>query len=986
MLMQTKLLFLFLLLIQSTLAAQNRIYVHAAALGANNGSSWENAFTELQNALHTAQSGDEIWVAQGTYKPTSDLNRDSSFQLPSGARLIGGFVGSEAFLSERDWVANPCILSGDIGTPGDSLDNSYTILYLKNADSSTLIDGFVLESGTANASSGSMSSPQRSGAAIYVMGADGIGYADIRNCVFRRNAARISGGAVYINGGGTGSVAPQFYNCTFIGNRANVDGGAVYRGGSSWVEQTDFNQCIFDSNYAGRNGGALYFQDAERSDTFNVEHCSFLRNRAINEGGAFFSNNGRNTGSKFRIGFCVFKNNSAANSSAISIVNYNALYTKSIEISNCSVDSNKIENSSGIIVKIENFAFNNNSTIALSNISFSGNTQSSGLLSLDAFEIEFLSGQIQVSKVHARSTEMKHRFFISISSNTEYDKCDLTAPNIELLFTKTPSVSIKNSKIQSNNLSENKSSAISPTFASLNIKNCLFKDFSDLIYLQPNYFPIAALSNCIFIQIDSLSKYNTSDNFNHLTLQINHSYFDQNIVPCGQFPQIVCGPGNIFGGDPLFVDATNGDYRLLPCSPLVNAGDSGVVAPGETDLNGQPRIQGGGVDIGPNETKAPLLATEPVVLPACPDARNGAVAFTPENGCAPYQYQWANASESGQNLNQLAPGDYTFTITDARGAFFTVAVNIPFGSPLSLTPQSDPAVCGDTIGGTATVSVYNGLGPYQYAWSGIPQTDSLLSGLAPGTYALTVTDAQGCTAAGAVSVQRSGNLQATVEVQDISCPGASDGALTVLPANGKAPFEWQWENGPSSPAYGPLGPGQYRGTLTDAFGCSIQWILPLAGPAPLEVSATVTPATDTIQPNGVITLDAVTGGSGSFSALWSTGESGFQLNSLSPGTYTVTVTDAHNCTVSASYSLGFTVDTDEPRQTEDLRVFPNPASDWVTVVAPKGGTLILYDALGRHVRSYAITRAQERFFVRDLPEGVYFWRADVRAGRLVLRR
>src|SRR5262249_54017507 len=102
-------------------------YVNAAATGSNNGRSWTNADTDLQKALGSAQSGDQIWVAQGTYKPTSGTDRSLSFALKAGVAIYGGFAGGETLLSQRDFVQHVTTLSGDIGTPGDSGDNSYHV-------------------------------------------------------------------------------------------------------------------------------------------------------------------------------------------------------------------------------------------------------------------------------------------------------------------------------------------------------------------------------------------------------------------------------------------------------------------------------------------------------------------------------------------------------------------------------------------------------------------------------------------------------------------------------------------------------------------------------------------------------------------------------------------------------------------------------------------------------------------------------------------
>jgi hypothetical protein len=94
------------------------IRVKADATGANNGSSWTNAYTNPQAALAVAEWGDEIWVAAGTYKPTSGTNRAQPFWMTAGVAIYGGFAGGETAREQRDWAAHETILSGDIGVQG----------------------------------------------------------------------------------------------------------------------------------------------------------------------------------------------------------------------------------------------------------------------------------------------------------------------------------------------------------------------------------------------------------------------------------------------------------------------------------------------------------------------------------------------------------------------------------------------------------------------------------------------------------------------------------------------------------------------------------------------------------------------------------------------------------------------------------------------------------------------------------------------------
>jgi len=212
------LLFLFFLPLLR-LSAQQRIYVNHTATGSATGQNWANAYTDLQLALQSAAYGDTMWVAAGTYKPTSDNNRDSSFGVPNGLRLYGGFSGTETELAQRDWAAHPVVLSGDIGVADDTLDNSYNIMYMAYPDSFTVVDGFTFRFGYAQPPQlvfEDGTEPFICGGALYIMGFEGSAYPDIRHCTFEYNYAWAGGGAVFVNGDGEdASVAPRFLDCTF---------------------------------------------------------------------------------------------------------------------------------------------------------------------------------------------------------------------------------------------------------------------------------------------------------------------------------------------------------------------------------------------------------------------------------------------------------------------------------------------------------------------------------------------------------------------------------------------------------------------------------------------------------------------------------------------------------------------------------------------------------------------------------------------------
>src|SRR5690606_23470891 len=168
----------------------NIVYVNHAATGANDGTSWEDAYTDLGEALRFLQSGYvegiEIWVAQGVYKPSQTGDRSADFTISQNISLYGGFNGTETSLDQRKWWAHPTILSGDIGVEGDDSDNSYRVLSLRNIASREYVDGFVIE-GARNTRGGQ----DGWGGGIWC----GQCSATVRNVIVRDNQA-VHGGAM----------------------------------------------------------------------------------------------------------------------------------------------------------------------------------------------------------------------------------------------------------------------------------------------------------------------------------------------------------------------------------------------------------------------------------------------------------------------------------------------------------------------------------------------------------------------------------------------------------------------------------------------------------------------------------------------------------------------------------------------------------------------------------------------------------------------
>ncbi|MGA2499316.1 MAG: right-handed parallel beta-helix repeat-containing protein, partial [Tepidisphaeraceae bacterium] len=216
------------------------LYVDSRATGANDGSTWNNAFTNLTTAIAQSVSGQDLHVAGGTYKPTTTTDRTASFRLQNGVRLFGGYAGIGAANPDaRSITTFVTILSGDIGVPGSISDNSSHVVNGSSTDSTAVIDGFTITGGNASGTT----APANQGGGMFIFS----GSPTISNCRFAGNSAD-SGGGLF-----NGSASPTLTGCTFVGNLAGSGGGMA---NDATSVPTTIN-CTFVVNAVTRYGGAI---------------------------------------------------------------------------------------------------------------------------------------------------------------------------------------------------------------------------------------------------------------------------------------------------------------------------------------------------------------------------------------------------------------------------------------------------------------------------------------------------------------------------------------------------------------------------------------------------------------------------------------------------------------------------------------------------------------------------------------------------------
>jgi len=291
----------------------------------------------------------------------------------------------------------------------------------------------------------------------------------------------------------------------------------------------------------------------------------------------------------------------------------------------------------------------------------------------------------------------------------------------------------------------------------------------------------------------------------------------------------------------------------------------------------------------------------------CTDINDGRVGATVIGAATTdgLSFAWSTG-DTTQSIDNLAPGDYEVTVTEASGCFGIGGVNLNEADSIDLVLRVSPLACMDTMGTGGILAVATGgSGNFTYAWSTGDSTD-ILNNLMAGTYSVTATDSLGCTVTDSATLATPPDLiVATSLTQAPTCAGTQDGSVAANISGGTSPYDIRWNTGIITSTLENLNPGTYSVEVSDDAGCMVTDSITIVGVT--EITLTVSELSGASSQN---TADAsatvsATGGLAPYTFNWDNGAMGDTVTNLSPGNHEVVATDANGCTAIGSIAVSF---------------------------------------------------------------------------------
>ena len=443
---------------------------------------------------------------------------------------------------------------------------------------------------------------------------------------------------------------------------------------------------------------------------------------------------------------------------------------------------------------------------------------------------------------------------------------------------------------------------------------------------------------------------------------------------------VSCNGGNdgsvtistVVGGTGLLQYSKNGINWQT--SPVLNGLQAGVYVIQVKDANGCT----GTVTKTITQPNAFLIAAATSSL-SCYATTSGAATITASGGAGFLVYSINNgvSYQSGTTFNNLAAGYYNLMVKDAANCIGYSAFTITQPSPIIVSVGVLNVSCYGANDGALILSATGGVGPYLYSFDGvnystINTSTSLVGNINYPTY---VKDANNCIVFTSQFVATPSPITVVPNVNNVSCAGGSNGAITLFVGGGVSPYTYQWSNGSTLSSIFNLTIGNYSAVVTDFNGCTKNYTVSLTQPVnPLICNGVVTPASNNSTLDGSINI-TMTGGVAPYTYTWSTGATTQNISGLNPGAYMVTVTDANGCSTSNTFNVGnITGIANVQVSTSEVKIYPNPANEFTMIEANgyKIDKVELFNLLGQKLFESDVNDSSTKINTTNLLNGTYF--------------
>jgi hypothetical protein len=381
---------------------------------------------------------------------------------------------------------------------------------------------------------------------------------------------------------------------------------------------------------------------------------------------------------------------------------------------------------------------------------------------------------------------------------------------------------------------------------------------------------------------------------------------------------------------------------------------------------------------------AQLTANASQTNVSCNGGANGSATVNPTGGTSSYTYSWTPSGGVAGTATGLSAGTYTATITDAHGCTTMSVSTITQPQPLTCNSSGINSTCGYSNGELVAIPA-GGTATYTYSWTPIGANTPSVTGVPTGTYTVTITDANGCSISSVAVVQNTPGPSSSVSGTGATCYGVSDGTATDVGTGGTLPYTYTWAptppGGQGTPTASGLTAGSYTVTIADANGCVSTHTVTIVQPTILSIVTTSSTSESCASCCDASASITAGGGTPAYTYSWSSSpvQTTATATALCAGTYTACISDHNGCSVCENVTVTFSNGIQETTDDSKLDLYPNPASDQVTLVfsTQSSGTALITitNILGENVYSEKIPVSRiltKSIDLSSYSSGIYF--------------